>query len=80
MEFESVNVDLQDQLSSVFAAKMFLEEETSSLQSEMDKSTFVLEKGKVKLNGILMEMETSLDSLHKDLKSSRSMEEKKEVR
>ena len=59
MEFESVNVDLQDQLSSVFAAKMFLEEETSSLQSEMDKSTLVLEKGKVKLNGILREMETS---------------------
>ena len=57
---------------------MFLEEETSSLQSEMDKSTFVLEKGKVKLNGILMEMETSLDSLNKDLKSSRSMEEEKE--
>ena len=59
MEFESVNVDLQDQLSSVFAAKMFLEEETNSLQSEMDKSTLVLEKGKVKLNGILREMETS---------------------
>ena len=59
MEFESVNVDLHDQLSSVSAAKMFLEEETNSLQSEMDNSTLVLEKGKVKLNGILREMETS---------------------
>jgi chromosome segregation ATPase len=78
MELESLNADLQDQVSSVAAAKMFLEEETNSLQSEMDRRTLVSEEEKVNLKGTLRELERSLDSVKKDLESSRAMEEKKE--
>jgi chromosome segregation ATPase len=109
MEFESLHVDLQDQVSSVVAAKMFLEEETNSLQSEvstlnslqsevsslstakmfledktntlqseMDRRTLFSKEEKVNLKGTIRELETSLDSVKKDIESSRAMEEKKE--
>lgn len=69
---------LQDQLSSLAAAKMFLAGENTSLQTELDKRTLVSKEEKSSLMGRLRELETALDSLNKNLESSRAIAEEKE--
>ena len=56
---------------------MFLEEETKSLQTEIDRRTLILEEEKVNLKDMLRELEIARDSLSKDLESSRTMEEER---
>ena len=77
IKFESVHLDLQVQISSHSDSQMFNEEKTNSLQREMDTRTLVSEEEKVYLKGIVKELETSVDSLNKDLESSRAMEQEK---
>jgi chromosome segregation ATPase len=47
---------LQDELSSISAGKMFLEEETMCLQTELDRTTLVAEEEKVRLEGRVREL------------------------
>ena len=57
MEFESLHADLQDQVSSVVAAKKFLEEETNSLQSEVSSLATVKMFLEYKTNTLQSEMD-----------------------
>jgi DNA repair exonuclease SbcCD ATPase subunit len=77
-EKRSLIVDLQCQLSFLAAAKMFLDEENNSLRTELDRRTLVSEEEKVKLKGRLRELETTLESLNKNLESFRAIAEQKE--
>ena len=71
MELDSVHLYLQAHLSSLAASKMFLEEKTNSLQTEMDRRTLVSEEEKVNINVILRKLKTFLESLYEDRESSR---------
>ena len=77
IKFESIHLDLQVQISSHSDSQMFNEEKTNSLQRETDTRTLVLEEEKIYLKGIVRELETSVDSLNKDLESSMVMEQEK---
>jgi len=68
---------LQDELSSISAGKMFLEEETMSLQTELDRTTLVAKEEKVRLEGRVRELQTTFNSLNTELESSRAIAEEK---
>jgi hypothetical protein len=68
---------LQDQLSSISAGKKFLQEENKYLQTELDRITLVSEEEKVRLEGRVRELQTTFNSLNKELESSRAIAEEK---
>ena len=55
---------LLDGLSSIYAGKMFFEEEYKSLQTEFDTRTLVSEEEKVRLEGRIGELQTTFNSLN----------------
>ena len=85
--FNSLNKELEstakekksllDELSSIYAGKMFFEEEYKSLQTELDTRTLVSEDEKVRLEGRVRELQTTFNSLNKELEFSRVIAEDK---
>jgi chromosome segregation ATPase len=69
---------LQDQLSSIAEGKKILEDENKSLQTELDRRALVSEEVKVRLEGRVRELQTTLNSLTKELEYSRAIAGEKE--
>ena len=65
---------LLDEISSIYAGKMFLDDEYKSLKTKLDTRTLVSEEEKERLEGRVRELQTTFNSLNKEIES---MTEKK---